>query len=277
MYRAGFGGSRLPDRRITSVKAFCLASALAALLAGCSGFGSELTENIKEGNYFQRPFVHTPDWAHVRPTSTAALGPSGPVAPDELVDASGRCAPPAPKVAPQAEAAQAPAPETPKQEASPKPATPPAYGSVAGDLASAPMPQGPAPKPMPVLVKTASAAPDMDQLQPEAGAGMGGLSPSALLGGIALGMTECQAVRRGGQPSNVSIGVGQHGARKVVITYLSGQWPGIYTFSSGRLKEVDEVPGQQQQQPKGKQKRKYKKKPRHKPAQTARGEDVFVQ
>ena len=260
----------MPDRRITSAMALCLAAGLAALLAGCSGFGSELAENIKEGNYFQKPFLATPDWAHVRPISTASLGPSGPVAPDELVDASGHCAPPAPKVPPQAETAQASAPEAPKQETPAKPATPPAYGSVAGDLASAPMPQGPPPKPMPVSVKTASAAPNMDQLQPEGAGGMGAMPPGALLGGIALGMTECQAVRRGGQPSSVSIGAGKGGARKVVITYLSGPWPGIYTFYSGRLKLVDAAPVPE------KPKRKYKKK-RRTPARTARGEDVFVQ
>lgn len=62
------------------------------------------------------------------------------------------------------------------------------------------------------------------------------------LGGIALGMTECQAVRRAGLPSNVSIGADEKGERKTVVTYLSGPWPGIYTFSSGRLKIIDRAP-----------------------------------
>ena len=245
------------------------------VVAGCSG-SSEITEEIKEGNLFQKPVIATPDWARLRPVSKASLGPSGPVAPEDLVDAAGRCAAKAPAIPPQAEAAQAsePAPAAPAEPA--KPAAPPAYGSVAGDLASAPMPQGPAPKPMPVSVKRASAAPaaNMDRLQPEGGFGGMPAMGAPVLGGIALGMTECQAVRRAGQPSNVSIGAGNGGARKVVLTYLSGPWPGIYTFDSGRLKVVDAAPVQEQ--PKGKPKRKYKKKPR-KPARTARGGDVYVQ
>ncbi len=43
-------------------------------------------------------------------------------------------------------------------------------------------------------------------------------------------MTECDAVRRAGTPSNVNIGVGDGNDRRVVLTYLDGTWPGIYTF-----------------------------------------------
>jgi hypothetical protein len=85
-------------------------------------------------------------------------------------------------------------------------------GSPAGDLAGAPMPA----------------------------ASEGGMPP--VLGGIALGMTECQAVRRAGSPGNVAISADDKGERKVVLTYLSGPWPGIYTFSAGRLKIVDRAP-----------------------------------
>jgi hypothetical protein len=67
-------------------------------------------------------------------------------------------------------------------------------------------------------------------------------APAGVAGGIALGMTECQAVRRAGTPTHVAITAGQGGARRVVITYLTGQWPGIYTFESGRLKVVDAAP-----------------------------------
>jgi hypothetical protein len=256
-----------------------VALAAAALLAGCSGT-PEIVENIKEGNYLQKPVFSTPDWARARPRGSVSLGPSGPVAPEDLVDAGGHCAPEAPQAAPQAAAAPAePAPATEATAATPAtpdtpapPAGAAAYGSVAGDLASAPMPQGPAPKPkpMPARVKTASAAPDagLDRLQPEGGAGTSG---APLLGGIALGMTECQAVRRGGQPSNISIGAGTKGERKVVITYLGGTWPGIYTFESGRLKQVDAAPVPER--PKGKPKRKPKKPP----AKTARGNATYVQ
>jgi hypothetical protein len=68
-------------------------------------------------------------------------------------------------------------------------------------------------------------------------------------------MTECQAVRRAGTPSNVQIGAGEGGERKVVLTYLSGPWPGIYTFAAGRLKVIDEVPEQEKPKPAPKKKR----------------------
>ncbi len=57
-------------------------------------------------------------------------------------------------------------------------------------------------------------------------------------------MTECQAVERAGLANNVAIGAGDKGERKVVLTYLSGPWPGIYTFADGRLKVIDRAPEQ---------------------------------
>jgi hypothetical protein len=57
-------------------------------------------------------------------------------------------------------------------------------------------------------------------------------------------MTECQALQRAGTPSNVAISAGEKGERKVVLTYLSGPWPGIYTFSAGRLAVVERAPEQ---------------------------------
>lgn len=82
------------------------------------------------------------------------------------------------------------------------------------------------------------------------------------MGGIALGMTECQAIQRAGSPSNVAISAGERGERKVVLTFLSGPWPGIYTFSSGRLNLVERAP----EQPKP---AKAAPKPKKKPANTA--------
>ena len=101
---------------------------------------------------------------------------------------------------------------------------------------AAPAPTQAAPAPAPVA--TASADP-LGGLQTGVGPGP---AAAPALGGIALGMTECEAVRRGGQPSNVTIGAADKGERKVVITFLKGEWPGIYTFYSGRLKEVDRAP-----------------------------------
>ncbi|HVO92970.1 MAG TPA: hypothetical protein VMT22_09035 [Terriglobales bacterium] len=107
----------------------------------------------------------------------------------------------------------------------------------------------------------------LDTLQPE-----GGLSGGQARGGIALGMTECQAVRRAGPPSNVAISSGDKGARKVVITYLSGPWPGIYTFDSGRLQEVDAAPEQPKPVKPTKKKPKQKATPK-----TATTERMYVQ
>ena len=98
-------------------------------------------------------------------------------------------------------------------------------GSVAGDLAGAPMPAATQPRP-PI--------PGLQRLEPAASATRGA-------GGIALGMTDatlCNAPasrqRRGRRR--------RQGERKVVLTYLSGTWPGIYTFDDGRLKVIDRAP-----------------------------------
>jgi hypothetical protein len=88
-------------------------------------------------------------------------------------------------------------------------------------------------------------------------------------GGIALGMTECQVVQRAGTPSNVAISTGDRGERIAVLTYLSGPWPGIYTFSGGRLNVVERAP----EQPKS-VKPTAKKTPKKKPANTAQFERV---
>jgi hypothetical protein len=62
-----------------------------------------------------------------------------------------------------------------------------------------------------------------------------------VLGGIGLGMTECQVAQRAGQSGKVDIGADETGERKVVLTYLTGPWPGIYRFAGGRLKEIERV------------------------------------
>jgi hypothetical protein len=175
----------LPASRVFSNLA-CVAalSALAAVTAGCSG---AVTDSIKGGEWFSKPMniVTRADGSDATVNKNFDLGPRGPVAAEDLVGADGRCS--AAIVA----------------------GTPPAEGSVAGDLASAP-----------------------DSGMPQ------------VSGGIALGMSECDAVRRAGTPANVNIGAGDNNDRNVVLTYLSGPWPGIYTFSSGRLKEIAAAPEQ---------------------------------
>jgi hypothetical protein len=258
----------LPRRAVSSI-ALIITAALAAAAGGCSS-SSAVFDEIKEAN-FKVPTFSAPDWAMFsRNTRTAELGPKGPVGPEDLVDAAGRCATPVP-VAAAEPAAMQPAPESVPAAPAPARANAP-VGSIAGDLASAPMPQGPPPAPIPAKPakpkRFASAAPgDLGGLQPEGGFGAPG---AHITGGIALGMTECQAVRRAGQPSQVAIGTAGKGERKVVLTYLAGPWPGIYTFQSGRLKVVDAVPVQP------KPVKPKKKKPRR-PAHTAATERAFVQ
>jgi hypothetical protein len=226
----------LPRCRAVSLFAFACGGAFAAALAGCSST-VQMFEDSKESGIFSKPpeIFSAPDWAKVSGRGQGvSLGPSGPVALEELVGADGRCAPPVAEAPPPA-AAPAPAEnEKPAEAAAPPP--PPAdrpVGSIAGDLAGPPMPAGPPPAPPPPK-RVASAAPEpMPGLQ---------ISSSQLAGGIALGMTECEAVRRAGPPNNVSIGANAKGERKVVLTYLTGSRPGIYTFDSGRLKEIDRAP-----------------------------------
>lgn len=200
-------------------------------MAGCENKAQVFQDN-NSGGWFSKPMdiFEKPSWA--RPTTTSAsLGPSGPVGAEDLVNADGSC-PPA------AETAQAQAPA-----AAPAQPAPAADGKGTGFEGG---------------------------LEPGGGPGTGAMAP--VLGGVALGMTECQAVRRAGQPSNVVVGAGQGGDRHVVLTYLDGPWPGIYTFDAGRLKQVDAAPVPEK--PKAKQKQKPKPK-RAKSASSA--ERVYVQ
>jgi hypothetical protein len=183
---------------------FAVAVLLAAATAGCSG----ATDAFKsDAGWFSKPMnvFSRADGSDASATDkNFDLGPKGPAPAEELVGTDGRCF----------------ALATAEAPAAPQPPAEPAVGSMAGDLAGSPMPAG-APAPV----------------EPEPG------TPQ-VVGGIALGMTECDAVRRAGTPANVSIGVGDNNDRKVVLTYLAGPWPGIYTFSSGRLKEINAAPAQ---------------------------------
>jgi len=178
------------------------AAVLAIAVAGCKN-SLQLLPDANEGGWFAKrvDIFQKPDWA-VASTSadaSAQLSPK-PVAPEDLVGVDGRCAATATAPAPTAEPPDLP------------------VGSIAGDLAHAPMPE---------------ATPASAYQQPGA---------PQLVGGVALGMSECDVVRRAGLPGTVDVGAGQGGNSKVVLTYLSGPWPGIYTFDSGRLKVVDRAP-----------------------------------
>jgi hypothetical protein len=234
-----------------------LACAAAVAAAGCS-MNSSVFDSDAYSSAFSKPFkaFDAPEWATGRSTANIRLGPSGPVAPEDMVSADGHCAL---EAAPAG--ADAPPNRAPAAAAPGKPSADPPAGSLAGDLASAPTPAGASPPP-----GTAR----MDRLEPDAAA-----PPApAFNGGVALGMTECQVVRRAGAPSNVSVGANEKGERKVVLSYLQGNWPGIYQFESGRLKTIDAAPV-----PDKPVKPAPKKHPKKKPAQAARHdiERVYVQ
>ncbi len=227
---------------------------VAATIGGCTNSVRLLPDN-NEGGWFSKPVdvFAKPSWARATgdDNNNAQLNPRGPVAPEELVSADGRCGAPAVVEAPAAPAA------------APSPPPPPAdrpVGTMAGDLASAPMP----------AAAQAAANPNAVP-QDQQGGG------PAVVGGIALGMTECDVVRRAGLPGNINIGAGNKGERKVVLTYLAGTWPGIYTFDAGRLKVVDRAPAPETPvKPAKKKKQKAKKTAKPKTA-TREIERTYVQ
>jgi hypothetical protein len=240
---------KLQRRRFTysPVCAAALALAVALALAGCSN-KAQVFQDSNEGGWFSKPLdvFAKPDWASNATVKVKDLDSTGPVGPADLVGADGRCAPPV-----MAQAAAAPAP--------PAPAPPPpnsTVGTMAGELGSEPPPPG-------------SAQPG----------GFANVDPNAppVLGGIALGMTECQTVHRAGTPGNVAISAGERGERRVMLTYLSGPWPGIYHFADGRLQEIDRAPTPPAppKAPPKKKSGKAKKKPNDKTSQRET-EDVYV-
>jgi hypothetical protein len=100
--------------------------------------------------------------------------------------------------------------------------------------------QAAAPAAAPAAPPPPATAPLPDRLEPALPAA----GPMPGVGsGVALGMSECEVVRRAGPPSHVSIGT-EKGERKVVVSYLGGNWPGIYQFRSGRLKVIEAAPTQ---------------------------------
>ena len=61
--------------------------------------------------------------------------------------------------------------------------------------------------------------------------------------GVALAMTECEVVRLTGYTDRVEIGADERGRRSVVLTYMTGDRPGIYRFSDGRLVSMERIEG----------------------------------
>ena len=202
------------QRGVKTTLAMTAAVLMALAVGGCGSVNSVSDTFKSDAGWFSKPitsvFTREDGSGSMATAKNFSLGPSGPVAPEDLVNPDGTCA--------------AAAPETPapaSQGAS-------QVGSAAGDLAGSPMPPG-------------------------------GETP--FLGGVALGMSECQVVRRAGMPSNVAITMADNNERKTVLTYAGGHWPGIYTFMSGRLKVVDALPEAQKPKPVAKKKPAPKRAP----------------
>jgi hypothetical protein len=107
-----------------------------------------------------------------------------------------------------------------------------------GPLLSAPTPAEPAPLP------SASNRALYFTAGPRAGrTATASASPEVRMGpsGVALGMTECEVVRIAGYTDRVEINANERGRRSVVLTYLSGERPGIYRFVGGRLTAMERV------------------------------------
>jgi hypothetical protein len=62
-----------------------------------------------------------------------------------------------------------------------------------------------------------------------------------LQSGVALQMTECDVVRRAGAPDKIEFPPNRY-ERAVVLTFLRGPRPGIYTFTGGRLVSIERTP-----------------------------------
>jgi hypothetical protein len=254
-------------RRVLTSFAVIAVAGLA--LAGCSS--SPLLDKDTYSQMFTKKvdLFATPEWAQADTSgNNIHLTPTGPVPPEDLVTADGRCAPPVAATSEPQQTAQA-------EQQSTQAATPPAdrpVGSMAGDLASAPMPAASQ------SAATTGSAPPPDRLVPEGRSTMRAPTMSAppVLGGIALGMTECQVVRRAGAPSNVAIGGTAKGQRSVVLSYLGGEWPGIYHFQSGRLKVIEAAP-EQAKPATAKRTRKAKKKSVQRKAPGHEAERYYVQ
>ncbi len=60
--------------------------------------------------------------------------------------------------------------------------------------------------------------------------------------GIALEMTECDVVKRAGYPERVQVGTNERNERTLSLTYIQGERPGIYHFTSGRLSSMERAP-----------------------------------
>jgi hypothetical protein len=66
--------------------------------------------------------------------------------------------------------------------------------------------------------------------------------PPPVGGGIGLGLSECEVIRRAGAADQLEFGTNERGERTLTLTYLRGERPGIYRFRSGRLASIERGP-----------------------------------
>lgn len=83
-----------------------------------------------------------------------------------------------------------------------------------------------------------------------------------VIGGIGLGMSECDVVQRAGTPGRVDLSAGEKSDRNLVLTYMSGDRPGIYRFRDGRLVSIERVAVAEPEKPKKPVKTAAKPKPK---------------
>jgi hypothetical protein len=188
------------------------------LLSGCTAAIVAFTLASCSSDSFQLPKPDLPDLEIPKPNFSGNWGLSKPellflkkdepkardVTADELIRADGRCA----------------GDPTPAPAATPFPAeglSPQALYFQAGPQATQPG--------MPAAAPSAPGAPIPQSTR-----------------GVGLDMTECEVVRIAGYTDRIEISTNERGQRKVVLTYLQGDRPGIYRFVAGRLSSIERSP-----------------------------------
>ena len=91
---------------------------------------------------------------------------------------------------------------------------------------------------------------------------------NAALGGIGLAMTECDVVKRAGAPEKMELGTNERTERTLMLTYIHGARPGIYSFVAGRLIAIERAPEPPTPPKPVKPAKTAKPKPKLKPAAT---------
>ena len=67
-------------------------------------------------------------------------------------------------------------------------------------------------------------------------------TPAVSTGGaVALQMTECAVVHALGMPEKIDLGANERGERTAKLLYSRGERPGLYSFTSGLLTEIERV------------------------------------